>query len=501
MKGPLFAFILLAFIAGLAMTQPVPNTPGFEVLQNPNYTLVSQSGQSALYRLSVGSAYDDQPYFVRLQGSRFQMGKDFATLAGQDVLSAVSFVLKKHGVTRADEILVKKFAIQQWAWLAVATPSQYLEELSGIQSQSQEVWEAVVSVLVLANLPSDLPEDLLPILKDEQENPDYLPSNASSSSSSSPLTEYEQARLLKLLSSLRGLSCSMFAVWGSRTVDKNLFTCRNLDYGPDSGVNGWKSITMWVPDDGSIAHVAYGFLPLYGVLSGNSAAGITVHEANLEEANETFRGFPWVIRLRYILENARTLAEANVLWMETNNTVGYNHMVASLTDAQLGGLTAAVVYETSAFYSSPFYANDPVEADARHNGEQYGFPLPEALWRTNHPYDAFLSDNYLWWTFGAYRWSQQRYMFIYETILNYEQQGTPIGPIEALNITSIVADKGQQSPYLCSSDSTLHGENILSVMHQPLANVSYVAWDNGASSTWTPACCNTYVLFNHGAWW
>ena len=39
-----------------------------------------------------------------------------------------------------------------------------------------------------------------------------------------------------------------------------------------------------------------------------SAEGITVHEANLEEDEETFLGFPWLLRLRYIMENAHNTA-------------------------------------------------------------------------------------------------------------------------------------------------------------------------------------------------
>jgi hypothetical protein len=54
-----------------------------------------------------------------------------------------------------------------------------------------------------------------------------------------------------------------------------------------------------------------------------SAKGVTVHEANLEESPETFLGFPWLLRLRYIMENAETIAEAKSLWETTNNTVGF----------------------------------------------------------------------------------------------------------------------------------------------------------------------------------
>ena len=38
-------------------------------------------------------------------------------------------------------------------------------------------------------------------------------------------------------------------------------------------------------------------------------SGLTVHEANLEENEITFDGFPWTLRLRYIMEYASDLQQ------------------------------------------------------------------------------------------------------------------------------------------------------------------------------------------------
>ena len=43
-------------------------------------------------------------------------------------------------------------------------------------------------------------------------------------------------------------------------------------------------------------------------------SGLTVHEANLEENEITFSGFPWTIRLRYIMEYASDLQEARYMY-------------------------------------------------------------------------------------------------------------------------------------------------------------------------------------------
>merc|ERR1719198_839664 len=103
--------------------------------------------------------------------------------------------------------------------------------------------------------------------------------------------------------------CSMFGVWGSRTEGGQLFTGRNLDWNENTGINKYKLVTVLHPP-GKIAHVTLGYAGLWGALTGMSAAGLTVHEANLEEDQITFAGFPWLLRLRYVMENARSAAEA-----------------------------------------------------------------------------------------------------------------------------------------------------------------------------------------------
>ena len=84
-----------------------------------------------------------------------------------------------------------------------------------------------------------------------------------------------------------------------------------------------------VPKDSSYPSVSITFAALYGTIAGMSSKGLTgrivvlravelvhyiitcvVHEANLEENEISFSGFPWVLRLRYIMENAKNIDEA-----------------------------------------------------------------------------------------------------------------------------------------------------------------------------------------------
>ena len=92
-----------------------------------------------------------------------------------------------------------------------------------------------------------------------------------------------------------------------------LFSGRNLDWLSDSGINAHKYVVNWRPV-GGIAHAVVGFAGLQGALTGMSAAGLTVHEANLESDRDSFLGFPWTLRLRDLMERAGTLPEATDLW-------------------------------------------------------------------------------------------------------------------------------------------------------------------------------------------
>jgi len=293
-----------------------------------------------------------------------------------------------------------------------------------------------------------------------------------------------------------GLQCSMFGVWGSRTNDTSLYTCRNLDWNTDTGIARAKLISVYHPNDGKYTHATCGFAGMIGALAGMSSKGITVHEANLEENEETFFGLPFVMRLRWVMENAANLEEAQAIWEETNNTVGFNHMVGSGADAK------SMVFETMKRYTAYFLDYDPREVKATYNNsgtiEQLGFPLEEALYRTNHGYDPMIRKHFLW-NQAPGSWSMQRYMMFYHGFSYYESAGIKITYQEAINITAIVADKGSSHPYHCENNTD--GGNVLSVTYHPVDNKMWVAWEDGHNTTWRPACCNTYVEFDMTKWW
>ena len=177
----------------------------------------------------------------------------------------------------------------------------------------------------------------------------------------------------------RGLGCSMLGLWGSRTKDGNLYTGRNVDYMPDTGIAKQKLLVVHHPPRG-IAHVDIGWAGVWGALAGMSAAGITVHEANLESNDVTFNGYGWILRMREVMTHSTDLKEALTLWNNTGNTIGFNHGIGSAKDRSM------LVLETMAHNTAVFGSMDPRESQA---ALKNGNPRPDSVWRTNHGYDAY----------------------------------------------------------------------------------------------------------------
>lgn len=144
------------------------------------------------------------------------------------------------------------------------------------------------------------------------------------------------------------------------------------------------------------------------------------------------------------------------LWEHTNNTVGFNHMISSGKDAAAYAagsedVVVAYVMETMYQYTAYFTDNDPRwataclratpthvsaylhrEANATYSPKHsnvivhIGYPMEEALWRTNHGYDPVIREHFEW-SQAPSSWSMQRYLFIRDALNAYEEQGVKIG--------------------------------------------------------------------------
>ena len=387
--------------------------------------------------------------------------------------------------------LTENFLDWQWdSYLSKQVPQEYMDELSGIEDGANDVGVANVGKfssrgITLANLPGDV-EDIILVLIDEFQN-------------SGQLTK-QQLRMIptlrKVFMQYKGHQCSMFGAWGDRTVGGNLYSARNLDWLTDLGINEYKLLTVHHPATGN-AHVTVGFAGIWGAMAGMSSKGLTVHEANLESKSVTFEGFPWILRLRHVMAYANNLGEAMDIMGSTNNTVGFNFMVGSAVDKE------ARCLETMKDFTGYFADMDSREVDAidPQTGEVYGFPIPDAVYRTNHGYDTFTQDNYQWYGYHAYEDSKRRYKGIRDLFVGYSDAGVKVGPQEAVTICSTVGIKGDGSDEgECNPELYLEGSNIMSITYDPSALTLYTAFEDGSGENWIPAACNGYIKVDISQW-
>ena len=389
---------------------------------------------SKLYTIdSDNSVYDDHPQLLDLTASTpYQQGYDNAYLVGAQYIENYDLLCKS---LLGDEWwepavveLVNQFLDWQWNdYLSVQVPDEYMEELRGMTDGGFAAeLEADIAVyagrgITLANLPSTLSNIKL-ILQDEKEHP---ASDSKSKGKVKPLTEAQIDELIeKVGDKWQGLTCSMFGVWGSRTANGALYTGRNLDWLEDTGIAKNKLITVHHPPN-AYSHATFGWAVLWGAITGISSQGITVHEANLESDDITWRGFPWVLRLRHVMAHAKNIEEGLSIWAATNNTVGFNHGIGSASDGE------AVCMETMHGNTAVFHANDPREQDSRATD---GEARPEAVYRTNHGYDSYTKEHYIEGD-SAFNSSVTRYLLFPEMFDEYAAQGVQITYVEAVNVT------------------------------------------------------------------
>ncbi len=531
------------------------SSPPWRIVDVVGYDRIDTEGNSSLYnvRLPDATSYSSGPVkLLDLHGTRYEQGYATGRMVGKDTLGSYNALLDtliKPGPVGALERAALE-VVMDWQWshaLGKALPAEMVEEFRGFGAgcaasmPSRTRWcERVPGRLqVLANLPGDLP-DLMYILLDELHpqsalEAEALLAEAAATASLGPgvvaaavvgaatTGTHVSGGHQALASFLRRLpwstlGCSMYAAWGSRTEGGRLLSGRNLDWNHDTGINAHKIVIVHhPPEPGRHAHATLGFAGLAGAVAGISAAGLTVHEANLESNRDSFRGFPWLMRLRHVMELASGLDGARRVWESTSNTVGFNHMVGSAADRK------AVVIETNAKDSEYFEDDDPREATARFYGHDKsgpynvtGAPLPNAVWRTNHGFAPQMVSHYMWNTTHAYKISNLRYHLIRDRLAAHAAAGREMGAADAVDLIAIPAEKGgvqasdESWDWAACKPPYLGGSNVLSVAYDPEELTAYAAWEDGgrgsatptsnATAAWSPAACSGYVALKLGAW-
>src|SRR5512143_1254879 len=90
------------------------------------------------------------------------------------------------------------------------------------------------------------------------------------------------------------MSCTMSAIWGSRTTRGNMYSHRNLDWLSQTGIHDQRLITVYRPE-GKRPFVTMGFAGVCGALAGMNERGITISEVGTFSVSEELDGIPWAL--------------------------------------------------------------------------------------------------------------------------------------------------------------------------------------------------------------
>eukprot|EP00049_Salpingoeca_infusionum_P017699 m.354045 g.354045 ORF g.354045 m.354045 type:complete len:509 (+) comp16908_c0_seq1:44-1570(+) len=489
--------VLLQCTLALATFKPSIVTPSSRAVVK---MFKADGGEATMYAVTA-DGYDEPFYIVNVTAAdHFVAGQALGYLSANQSVENFHALLNSLLPDKDAQVILEAFVdIQLAGYLLPSLPQKYQDEIAGVQSGANmagipEAYQCIIRGLALGSIAvGDLEADIKYLVEGELEGetPNVALRQAIQNMMQRGMTVGGIARhIASSRITTLGKTCSMFGTWGSRTEKGRLYTGRNLDWAADTGLSNNKVVMVYHIGD-SIPHAAVGFAGLIGAITGISAKGVTVHEAGDDSKNVTLTGFAWMLRLRELMATATTLHDAQVFWNSTGNTMGMNHGIGSAADNRFMAL------ETNAVFTAMFMDNDPREANRVVDGKRVGFPLQEAVWRTNHGYDPqFLSTAV---SPKPGRDTLTRYMLLHDAFVDYANSSTLISDMQAVNLTAIVGDKGSETFLSC--DNASKGENIISATFVPSVNgdsIMYLAFENGHSDKHVPACCNNYVKFNMG---
>ena len=465
-----------------------------------------EGGWSALY----GTPYGPLPV-VSVCGTPEQMGRQYGGLVGGLAKRNAERLVKIFEAAGLPEFVVHGILDNAWARMAPFTPKRYLEEMDGIAQGAMEVGVD----LSVADLHRIVAATNFDLYKREERALEFM--------------DGETLAALQNLGQQQSMSCTMLAVWGSRTVDGKMFSFRNLDWLSQSGMHEDKLITVYRPDKG-IATVTMGYAGVTGCLAGMNGKGLTLSEVGAFSVREELDGTPWTLIARQMLEDSLNLDEAVAFIQQAKHTIGYNYLVADGDPEQFGTPAfspCAAAFETNFECCETFFADDPREraavwVDPEGKAHNYGLPMTEAIMRadtafghrsrelqaaddgpgdpnnTGNPWGRDFSGS----SYTSCHKPMHDMVHAYETGKEYVfpvrnsrvvEAGAPrkIGVEETLDIAATVAHNTER---LDENDW-----NVMSVVYAPTDGDFWVAFEScDASRGWKNAPDSGYGRFNFG---
>ncbi len=325
---------------------------------------------------------------VRLQGSHYDMGFQYGYLLHDEIDSLwkgvfIPYVAQQVGLGETVVGIVMGGLLDDaWGHMEPYTPPEFLDELRGVEDGAAaagvedptQISKAVKSAMLLAELSqsASMGSDIGPFQDLVQRgystgyakyfgltaetNLDPIQRTCRVATTSNELDEAAEriGSLRKLM-----LSCSFFAVWGDRT-DGRQIASRLLDWDKDIGLQDYRLLTVFVPDNGA-PHVTIGYVGFLGALAGISVKGIALGDVGATSVHERLDAEPGTLKSREILEYAANINDAfgyfeNKVADGRNRptTIGANVMMAYGDPSGGGAAAEGVASETTGIFSSAF---------------------------------------------------------------------------------------------------------------------------------------------------
>lgn len=442
---------------------------------------------------------------LHVAGSPEEMGYQYGALVGDRVKRNVQRIVALFVGMGLPEPVVHGVLDRAWGRLGPHVPERYKREMAAIAQGAQ----AAGFDLSLADVERIAAMTNLDMYKREER-----------------ITEMFGADMARLFSggdAVPSMSCTMFAAWGSRTVDGKLFTHRNLDWVSQTGMHEQRLVTVYRPD-GRHGFVTMDYAGIVGGLAGMNERGISFSEVGTFSVREELDGMPWVFIARRVLEEADCLEDAIGIIRGAKHTIGYNYLVADGDPDRYGTAEfypRAAAFETNFECCEHFLEDDPKEHAASWTDSdgaviRYGLPLKEAVIRgdmdfgertralqasDNGPGEPAHDGNPLVGsTYVECHKPMHDMIRAYETGAEYVYplRGTkmiaagkprPIGVEEALTIAATVAHNTEK---LAQSDW-----NVMSVVYAPTDLDFWVAYESrDGDGNWRNAPDSGYQQFN-----
>jgi hypothetical protein len=455
--------------------------------------------------LEIYSAPTGEAPVLHVSGTPEEMGRQYGALVGDRIRRNIDRMVGLFTGMGVPGAVVHLILDKAWEHLAPHTPERYLREIAAIADGAR----AAGFDLTATDIQRLTAVTNFDLYKREERVMELFGADIAALLGSSGETE--------------PMSCTMFAVWGARTVDGKLLAHRNLDWVSQTGMHADRLVTVYRPA-GRHAFVTMDYAGVIGALAGMNARGIAFSEIGAFSAREELDGTPWILIARRVLEDADCLEDGVAIVEQAQHTIGYNYMVAD-GDPDHFGTPAfrprAAVFETNCECCETFFENDPKEhaaswTDPEGRVIKYGLPLKQAVARgdmafgararalqatDNGPGDPANDGDPLK---GATYIECHKPMYdmirAYETGAEYVyplrgtkviEAGAPkkIGPEEAMTIAATVAHNTEK---LAESDW-----NVMSVVYAPTDLDFWVAYETcDAAGNWENAPDSGYVQFN-----